>query len=296
MPHFGLAKMRPSGWDGLASSTSNWPMFPNLKSLAAEVKREGFTDILLMGMGGSSLCPEVLALTYPQAAGFPRLHILDSVDPAQIRSVKKRSTSQKHFSLSPASLAARLSQIFISSIFSSLFKKPLAAEKAGSHFIAITDPGSKMQQVAERDKFRHIFYGLPSIGGRYSALSNFGMVPAAAMGLDLDQFLNKTKEMVAACKPAIALEQNPGVLLGLILGTAAKSGRDKITLITSPGIADLGAWLEQLIAESTENSAKALFPSIARNWARLKFTEATASSLTCSCKARQAPRRTEQQS
>src|SRR5208282_3167751 len=133
-------------------------------------------------------------------------------------------------------------------------------DKAGSHFIAITDPGSKMQQVAERDRFRHIFYGLPSIGGRYSALSNFGMVPAAAMGLDTGKFLERTKEIVEACKPSTPVEQNPGVMLGLIIGTAAKLGHDKITLIASPGIGDLGAWLEQLIAESTGKLGKGIIP------------------------------------
>src|SRR5208337_4452572 len=133
-------------------------------------------------------------------------------------------------------------------------------DKAGSQFIAITDPGSKMQLVAERDHFRHIFYGLPSIGGRYSALSNFGMVPAAAMGLDIDRFLKRTKEMVEACKPSVATERNPGVMLGLIMGSAATLGRDKITLITSPGIADVGAWLEQLIAESTGKVGKGIIP------------------------------------
>jgi transaldolase/glucose-6-phosphate isomerase len=117
-----------------------------------------------------------------------------------------------------------------------------------------------MQLVAERDRFRHIFYGLPSIGGRYSALSNFGMVPAAAMGLDTGKFLQRTKEMVDACKDSTPIEQNPGVMLGLIMGTAAKLGRDKITLITSPGIADLGAWLEQLIAESTGKLGKGIIP------------------------------------
>ena len=117
-----------------------------------------------------------------------------------------------------------------------------------------------MQLVAERDRFRHIFYGLPSIGGRYSALSNFGMVPAAAMGLDTGKFLEHTKEMVEACKPSVPVEQNPGVMLGLTLGTAAKLGHDKITLITSPGISDLGAWLEQLIAESTGKVGKGIIP------------------------------------
>jgi transaldolase / glucose-6-phosphate isomerase len=139
-------------------------------------------------------------------------------------------------------------------------KQTVGANQAGSRFIAITDPGSKMQQVAEADHFRHIFFGLPSIGGRYSALSNFGMVPAAAMGLDTGKFLARTKEMSNACQSATPIEQNPGVMLGLILGTAATMGRDKITLITSPGISDLGAWLEQLIAESTGKVGKGIIP------------------------------------
>jgi hypothetical protein len=139
-------------------------------------------------------------------------------------------------------------------------KQTIGADKAGSRFIAITDPGSKMQKVAEADHFRHIFPGLPSIGGRYSALSNFGVVPAAFMGLDIDRFLARTQEMVEACGANITAEQNPGVLLGIILGTAARNGRDKLTIITSPGIAALGAWLEQLVAESTGKQGKGIVP------------------------------------
>ena len=136
----------------------------------------------------------------------------------------------------------------------------IGADKAGSRFIAVTDPGSKMQQVAEADRFLHIFPGRPSIGGRYSALSNFGMVPAALMGLDLAKFMDRTQQMVTACGPQAAPEQNPGVLLGCILGTAAKDGRDKVTIITSPGISDLGAWLEQLLAESTGKQGHGIIP------------------------------------
>ncbi len=138
--------------------------------------------------------------------------------------------------------------------------KQTVGDKAGSHFIAITDPGSKMQGVAERDRFRHIFYGLPSIGGRYSALSNFGMVPAAAMGMEVKKFLDRTKQMVDACVAAVPVVENPGAMLGIILGSAANQGRDKITLITSPGIHDLGAWIEQLIAESTGKIGKGIIP------------------------------------
>ena len=228
--------------------------------LANEVKAAGFSDILLLGMGGSSLCPEVLSLTYPQTSGFPRLHILDSTDPAQIRSVEKKIDLAKTLFIVSSKSGSTLEPNIYKQYFFERVQQTIGAEKAGSRFIAITDPGSKMQQVAERDHFCHIFYGLPSIGGRYSALSNFGIVPAAAMGLDTGKFLKNTKEMVEACKPAAAVEQNPGVMLGLIIGSAAKLGRDKITLITSPGISDLGAWLEQLIAESTGKLGKGIIP------------------------------------
>jgi transaldolase / glucose-6-phosphate isomerase len=231
-----------------------------LKAFANEIKSAGFSDILLLGMGGSSLCPEVLALTYPQTTGFPRPHILDSTDPAQIRSVEKKINLSKTLFIISSKSGSTLEPNIYKQYFFARVQQTIGAAKAGSHFIAITDPGSKMQQVAEHDRFRHIFYGLPSIGGRYSALSNFGMVPAAAMGLDIDKFLRRTKEMVEASKASTPVEQNPGVMLGLIVGTAATLGRDKITLITSPGIADLGAWLEQLIAESTGKVGKGIIP------------------------------------
>ncbi|MGA7561137.1 MAG: bifunctional transaldolase/phosoglucose isomerase [Terriglobales bacterium] len=231
-----------------------------LKAFANEIKGAGFSDILLLGMGGSSLCPEVLSLTYPQTPGFPRLHILDSTDPAQIRSVEKKINLAKTLFIVSSKSGSTLEPNIYKQYFFERVQKTIGVDKAGSHFIAITDPGSKMQQVAEHDRFRHVFYGLPSIGGRYSALSNFGIIPAAAMGLDVDKFLKRTKEMVEACKPSARVEQNPGVMLGLIVGTAATHGRDKITLITSPGIADLGAWLEQLIAESTGKVGKGIIP------------------------------------
>ncbi len=231
-----------------------------LKALAEEIKSGGFSDILLLGMGGSSLCPEVLSLTYPQTPGFPRLHILDSTDPAQIRSIEKKIDLGNTLFIVSSKSGSTLEPNIYKQYFFERVQQTIGADKAGSRFIAITDPGSKMQLVAERDRFRHIFYGVPSIGGRYSALSNFGMVPAAAIGLDIDKFLRRTKEMVEACKASVPVEQNPGVMLGLIIGTAATLGRDKITLIASPGIVDLGAWLEQLIAESTGKIGKGIIP------------------------------------
>ena len=238
-----------------------------MKAFADEVKSAGVSDILLLGMGGSSLCPEVFALTFGQVPGFPRLHILDSTDPAQIRSVEKKLDLAKTLFIVSSKSGSTLEPNIYKQYFFERVQQTVGSnkddndkDKAGSHFIAITDPGSKVQLVAERDHFRHIFYGLPSIGGRYSALSNFGMVPAAAMGLDTGKFLTRTKEMVDACQASTPVEQNPGVMLGLLIGTAAKLGRDKITLITSPGIGDLGAWLEQLIAESTGKLGKGIIP------------------------------------
>src|SRR5882672_3839334 len=237
-----------AGWLGWLDITEEQlAHVKQLKDLAIEVKNGGFRHILLLGMGGSSLCPEVLALTYGQQQGFPRLHVLDSTDPAQIKHTEAKIDLGNTLFIVSSKSGSTLEPNIYKQYFFERVKQLLGADKASNRFIAITDPGSKMQQVAERDRFRHIFYGRPSIGGRYSALSNFGMVPAAAMGLDIGKFLNRTEEMVQACKPNAPVTENPGVMLGLILGTVTTMGRDKITVVTSPGIFDLGAWLEQLI-------------------------------------------------
>jgi len=264
-----LWKKDASLWSG--TDESNWlgwlditqEQIANLaifRKLAQEVRKAKFRHVLLLGMGGSSLCPEVLRLTFGKIPGFPELQVLDSTDPGQIKALERKLDLRKTLCIVSSKSGSTLEPNIYKQYFFERVQQTIGADKAGSHFIAITDPGSKMQLVAERDHFRHIFYGLPSIGGRYSALSNFGMVPAAAMGLDAGKFLQRTKEMVEACKPSTPVEQNPGVMLGLIMGTAAKLGRDKITLITSPGIADLGAWLEQLIAESTGKLGKGIIP------------------------------------
>jgi transaldolase/glucose-6-phosphate isomerase len=245
------------GW--LSAVDDQLANIPRLNDLAAEIKSAGFSHVVLLGMGGSSLCPEVFALTFPQAPGFPRLHILDSTDPAQIKSVESELDLPRTLFIVSSKSGSTLEPNIYKQYFFERMRQTVG-DKAGSHFIAITDPGSKMQEVAERDHFRHIFYGVPSIGGRYSALSNFGMVPAAVMGVDTRKFLERTQQMSEACVAAVAIEHNPGVMLGIILGSAAKLGRDKITLVASPGIFDLGAWLEQLIAESTGKIGKGIIP------------------------------------
>jgi transaldolase/glucose-6-phosphate isomerase len=231
-----------------------------LRAAVADVKKENFTDILLLGMGGSSLCPDVLRVTFGKIAGFPQLHVLDSTDPAQVKAFENEVDLAKTIFIVSSKSGTTLEPNIFKQYFFERVKQTIGADKAGSRFIAITDPGSKMQQVAEADHFRHIFPGLPSIGGRYSALSNFGVVPAAIMGLDLNRFLSRTQEMVEACGAGVPADQNPGVVLGIILGTAARNGRDKVTLIASPGISSLGAWLEQLMAESTGKQGKGIVP------------------------------------
>jgi transaldolase/glucose-6-phosphate isomerase len=231
-----------------------------LRAAVADVKKENFTDILLLGMGGSSLCPDVLKVTFGKIAGFPELHVLDSTDPAQVKAFENEVDLAKTLFIVSSKSGTTLEPNIFKQYFFERVKQTIGADKAGSRFIAVTDPGSKMQKVAEGDHFRHIFPGLPSIGGRYSALSNFGVVPAAIMGLDLSRFLGRTQEMVEACGANVPADQNPGVVLGIILGTAARNGRDKVTIITSPGISALGAWLEQLMAESTGKQGKGIVP------------------------------------
>jgi transaldolase/glucose-6-phosphate isomerase len=231
-----------------------------LKQIAADVKKARFKHALLLGMGGSSLCPEVLRMTFGKIKGFPELHVLDSTDPAQITAIEARVDLKSTVCIVSSKSGSTLEPNIYKQYFFERIKANVGEKEVGNRFIAITDPGSKMQQVAEADKFRKICFGVPSIGGRYSALSNFGMVPAAVMGLDVAKFLNNTQEMVQACSATASADVNPGVILGTILGTAANHGRDKITFITSPGISDLGAWLEQLIAESTGKIGKGIIP------------------------------------
>ena len=224
-----------------------------------EVKAAGFTDILLMGMGGSSLCPEVLAFTFGRQDGFPKFHILDSTNPGQIKAIAAKIDLAKTLFFVSSKSGSTLEPNIFKQYFFERVAQTVGRENAGKQFVAITDPNSKMQKVAEGDNFWRIFYGDPTIGGRFSALSDFGMIPLAAMGLDVADFLTRADQMVYACKNHNA-KDNPGVLLGTILGTAHQNGRDKLTIITSPKIFDLGAWLEQLIAESTGKTGKSIIP------------------------------------
>jgi transaldolase / glucose-6-phosphate isomerase len=231
-----------------------------LEAAADDTARSEFTHALLLGMGGSSLCPEVLKITFGKQGGHPELHVLDSTDPAQIKAIENKIEVSKTLFIVASKSGSTLEPNIFKQYFYDRAQQTVGKENVGRQFIAITDPGSKMHQVAETNHFRRIFSGVPSIGGRYSALSNFGLVPAAIMGLDLSRLLDRTAQMIAACAAAVPVEQNPGAVLGAILGTLGKLGRNKVTIVTSPAIYDLGAWLEQLIAESTGKQGKGLIP------------------------------------
>ncbi len=229
-------------------------------NFAEEVKDARFSHVLLLGMGGSSLCPEVMRKSFGKRQGLPELHVLDSTDPAQIKSFENRIDLANTLFFVSSKSGTTLEPDIFKQYFFERARLVVGNDEAGNRFIAITDPGSKLRQEAERDRFRKIFLGVPSIGGRYSALSDFGLAPAAAMGVDIEKFLNRTDEMVAACGPDTPPHDNPGVILGAVLGAAHNHGRDKITMVASAGISDLGAWLEQLLAESTGKNGKGLIP------------------------------------
>jgi transaldolase/glucose-6-phosphate isomerase len=229
-------------------------------AFAREVEREGFTDALLLGMGGSSLGPEVLATTFGHKPGWPRLRILDSTDPAQVRAAEDAITLDRTlFIVSSKSGSTTEPNVLLDYFFHRLSER-IGREKAGRHFVAITDPGSSLEKTAKTDGFRRVFHGEPSIGGRYSVLSPFGLVPAAVAGIDVEKLLTAAETMVRSCGPDVPPDANPGVTLGIALGFAGNAGRDKVTLLSSSTLADFGAWAEQLLAESTGKLGKGLIP------------------------------------
>jgi transaldolase/glucose-6-phosphate isomerase len=240
------------GWlDAPATASSD---VADLTAFAAEAKKDGLTQVLLLGMGGSSLCPDVLRHTF----GASGVEVVDSTDPAQIAATEKKLDLARTLVIVASKSGSTLEPNIFEAYFWERMVKAVGAT-ANKHFVAITDPGSKLENLAKQKKYRRIFAGVPSIGGRFSALSNFGMVPAALIGLDLARFTARAVEMAQACKQPDATV-NPGVRLGALMGACANAGRDKLTLVVSPQIQSLGAWLEQLVAESTGKHGKGIVP------------------------------------
>jgi transaldolase / glucose-6-phosphate isomerase len=246
------------GWIGVVEAQQQ--NLAQFHDLAAEVKKEGFTHVLLLGMGGSSLCPEVWKETFGVVPGSPELFVLDSTDPAQIKALEAKVDLARTLFIVSSKSGSTLEPNIFKAYFFDRARQVVGADRAASRFVAVTDPGSDLEKEARGDGFRHVYAGLKNIGGRYSALSNFGLVPAAAMGLDVERLLDEAERMLHACAPGVPAAENPGLVLGTILGEAARQGLDKLTLAASPGLRDLGAWLEQLIAESTGKEGQGIIP------------------------------------
>ena len=231
----------------------------DFRAFAADVRGAGLSSVVVLGMGGSSLCPDVLARTFGRIRGFPELLVLDSTVPAQVRALERRlDLARTLFIVSSKSGTTIEPSVFLD-FFLDRARAALGAE-APRRFVAVTDPGSALEAQARGDGFRRIFLGAPSVGGRFSALSPFGLAPAAAMGLDVGRLLDRAAAMAEACGPGVPLGENPGVQLGAVLGAAARAGRDKLTVVASPAIEGLGAWLEQLLAESLGKQGKGIVP------------------------------------
>ncbi len=224
------------------------------------MKGQNFTDVVVLGMGGSSLGPEVLARTFEKQPGFPKLHVLDSTDPAQVRSLQASINLANTLFIVSSKSGGTTEPNVMKDYFLARVAETIGADKAGHRFIAVTDPGSSLEKVATKQGFARIFHGDPSIGGRYSVLSPFGLVPAAAAGIDVRTLLQQALAMVRSCGPDVPPHENPGVQLGLAMGLAGLEGRDKVTILCSKKIADFGAWAEQLIAELTGKDGKGLIP------------------------------------
>ena len=246
------------GWLNIADEQS--AHIGPLQDIAREVANTGVLHAVLLGMGGSSLGADVLRSTFGTIHGFPEFHVLDSTDPAQIAALERRIDLGRTLFIVSSKSGTTLEPNILLRHFLERMRQAVGDHLAGGHFIAITDPDSSLQHIAEHSGFRNVFFGAPDIGGRYSVLSNFGLVPAALMGIDVARLLDRTELMVHSCAASVPARDNPAVVLGAILATLAGAGRDKVTLIASPGIAQLGPWLEQLIAESTGKQGKGLIP------------------------------------
>jgi transaldolase/glucose-6-phosphate isomerase len=231
-----------------------------LTKFAEEIKNEGFTHVVVLGMGGSSLCPEVFSRTFGKRQGWPELHVVDSTVPATVRRIEKSLDLKKTLFIVSSKSGSTTEPVMFHRYFYDRVKQVSGAENAGRQFIAITDPGTQMVEDAQRDKFRKIFLNMADIGGRYSALSYFGLVPLAVSGGDVKDFLTRTLKAVANCEATAPQQASIGLRMGAEIGVLAKAGRDKLTLITSSAIGSVGLWIEQLIAESTGKEGKGIVP------------------------------------
>ncbi len=230
-----------------------------LREFAASVREAGFSHVVLLGMGGSSLGPEVLRATFGSARGFSHLSVLDSTVPGAVREVSKSIRPARTLFILASKSGGTVEVLSLFSYFWNLVMRT-RGNTGGAQFIAITDHGTSLASLAQERAFRTTFINPADVGGRYSVLSYFGLVPAALLGLDLDRLVGRGVHMAQACGPDVAPPQNPGAYLGAVMGRLGRSGRDKVTLIASPKVRAFGLWAEQLLAESTGKEGKGLIP------------------------------------
>lgn len=248
-------------WLGWLPVLDSWrDNLTGLSNIATRVKNGDIAHVVVMGMGGSSLCPDVLSRTFGPADGHPEVLVLDSTVPSQIAAVEAKIDLTKTLFIVPSKSGGTIEPNTFKAYFWDKVAAALGDSGAESRFVAITDPGTKLDEQAKAENFSAIEYGIPSIGGRFSALSAFGMLPAACLGIDVEDFLGRTQLMVDSCSRSVPPANNPGIGLGVILGTLARQGRDKLTVVASPAIGSLGAWIEQLIAESTGKQDRGIVP------------------------------------
>jgi glucose-6-phosphate isomerase/transaldolase/glucose-6-phosphate isomerase len=233
---------------------------PVMQSLAGEVRDEGYRHVALLGMGGSSLGPEVLRQTFGSAPGYPELIVLDSTVPAWVRSVAETIDPARTLFLVSSKSGSTTEPNMIYAFFRDLVEGAAGKDGAGRHFVAITDAGTPLDKLAVEQGFRRVFANPTEIGGRYSVLSYFGLVPAAVIGLNLARLIVRADRMREESDPGVPAHENPGAWLGAVMGVLAQQGRDKLTLVTSPSISSIGLWVEQLIAESTGKEGTGIVP------------------------------------
>jgi len=247
------------GW--LDAPSASVECVAEAEAFASEIRAEGFTDVLLLGMGGSSLAPEVFSRIFGSATDGVRLHVLDSTDPAAVLRLDRSLPEGKTLYLVSSKSGTTLETASLMNFYFSRVLGRIGRARAGQSFAAITDPGSFLEAEARRLDFRRIFPGDPNIGGRFSVFSPFGLVPAALIRVDIRPLLGAADRAAASCRRRDPAE-NPGTNLGIILGTLARAGRDKAVFLLSPELRSLGAWIEQLVAESTGKEGRGILPLV----------------------------------
>ena len=245
------------GWLTVAETMQSH--LADLEAFAQNVKNAGFEFCVVLGMGGSSLCPEVLAHTFGSQEGFPQLYVLDSTVPTAIRHLEQKINLGNTLFI----VASKSSLTTEPQLFHRYFRdrvKRIKGDTCGENFVAITDPGSQLAKEAAHGHFRRIFLDMPDIGGRYSALSYFGLVPFALMGGDIKALLDRAVSAAGNCRESLPLSENSGAQLGAALASLAGAGRNKLTLVIPPPLNSLGLWIEHLLAESTGKEGKGIIP------------------------------------